>query len=115
MSLGALILAGIVVLALAVPVFNTLMSIPLVALVISFLIFSAIGWVAGKIVRGRDFGVLGNAILGFLGSIVGAVLVVLLNLWRFFDGGFISQFILGIIGSVIFIFLMRIVDRNFAR
>ena len=115
MTLGALIVAGVVVVALAVPVFNTLMSIPLVALLLLFVTFSIEGWVAGKLVRGRDFGLLGNAILGFLGTLVGGALVVLLNLWRFFDGGLISQFIVGIIGSVIFIFLMRVVDRNFAR
>ena len=115
MSLGALIVAGFIVVALVVPVFNTLMSIPLVGLLLMFLIFSIEGWVAGKLVRGRDFGLLGNAILGFLGSLVGGLLVVLLNLWRFFDGGLISQFIVGIIGSVIFIFLMRLIDRNFAR
>jgi uncharacterized membrane protein YeaQ/YmgE (transglycosylase-associated protein family) len=115
MTLGALIVAGFLVVALAAPVFNTLMSIPLVALLLLFVTFSIEGWVAGKLVRGRDFGLLGNAILGFLGTLVGGALVVLLNLWRFFDGGLISQFIVGIVGSVIFIFLMRLIDRNFAR
>ena len=49
--------------------------------IISLLIFLAIGalvgWLAGNIVKGRGFGIIGNVIVGIVGSVLGAIFVIL--------------------------------------
>lgn len=90
-------------------------ALPLIQLLFMLLIWGVTGLIAGRLVRGRDFGVVGNVLLGFLGGIVGAILFALLGLWRWIDSGLIGQMIVGVIGSVVLIYLMRLIDRNFAR
>jgi uncharacterized membrane protein YeaQ/YmgE (transglycosylase-associated protein family) len=115
MRLGALILAVGIAFALATPLVNAVMAIPIVNLLLLIVFYGVIGSIAGRLVRGRDFSLVGNAILGFFGWMTGGLLVVLLGWWRLFDGGLISQFIVGVVGSIILIFLMHLIDRNFAR
>jgi uncharacterized membrane protein YeaQ/YmgE (transglycosylase-associated protein family) len=110
MTLGALILAVVVIFVLA----NT---VPLVHLLVSLLIWALIGMLAGRLVRGRDFGLIGNIVLGFFGGIVGSILFSLLGLWGIvFRLPYpLGQGIVGVIGSIALIFIMRLIDRNFAR
>ena len=47
----------------------------LIASLISFLLIGlAAGWIVGKILEGRSFGLAGNLIIGMIGSVVGGVL-----------------------------------------
>lgn len=110
MTLGALIIAVVVIFILA----NT---VPLFPLIISLIIWALIGMLAGRFVRGRDFGLVGNIVLGFFGGIVGSILFSLLGLWRIVMHlpWPLNQGLVGLIGSIALIFLMRLIDRNFAR
>jgi uncharacterized membrane protein YeaQ/YmgE (transglycosylase-associated protein family) len=71
--------------------------------------------VAGKLVRGRDFGLIGNVVLGFFGGFLGTIVFLLLGLSPILGLPFIGYGIAGVVGSVILIFLMRLIDKNFAR
>jgi uncharacterized membrane protein YeaQ/YmgE (transglycosylase-associated protein family) len=108
MTLGALLIAVVVIFLLA-------KTIPLFSLLIALITWGVVGMVAGKLVRGRDFGLVGNVILGFFGGFLGTFLFALLGLWPILKLPFIGYGIAGVVGSVLLIFLMRLIDRNFAR
>lgn len=87
--------------------------------IIGFLImvgvWVAIGYVAGHLIRGRDYGVMGNMALGLVGGLVGSAILSLVgvsfgNIW------IVSNIIVGVIGSVILIYGVRLLgDKDFAR
>ena len=70
------------------------------------IIFIAIGclagFVAGKLIRGGGFGLIVNAVLGILGSVVGGWLLSLLGIsW----GGLIGQIGTAVIGAIVILWL----------
>lgn len=63
------------------------------------------GWLAGKLTRGRGFGILGDVIIGAIGSIVGRFLFGLLGLGAY---GLIGSLVMATVGAVVFVVLIRI-------
>lgn len=67
------------------------------------------GWIAGLILKGRGFGVLGDLIIGCIGSLFGGFLFDLLGIpIRSLAGSLICA----IIGAIAFIYLVRFLRRN---
>ncbi len=62
------------------------------------------GWLAGKIMRGRGFGVLIDLLLGIVGSVVGAFVFGLLGLHAY---GLIGSIVVATAGAMILLFLVR--------
>jgi uncharacterized membrane protein YeaQ/YmgE (transglycosylase-associated protein family) len=109
MTIGALIVAALLL-------FIIYHGFPLFQLFIYLLILAVIGMIAGKLVRGRDYGLLGNIVLGFFGGIVGPILFAILGLERIIFLPYpIGYGIAGVVGSIVMIYLMREIDRRFAR
>jgi len=109
MTAGALIVAMILL-------FIIYHGFPLLQLLMFLLILAVIGMIAGKLMRGRDYGLLGNIVLGFFGGIVGPVLFAMFGLHGILSLPFPFGYgIAAIAGSMVMVFLMRLVDRNFAR
>lgn len=75
---------------------------------IIFLIIGAIaGWLAGQIMRGGGFGLMGNIIVGILGAIIAGWLFA-----GYIPGGFpIADIISATIGAIILLFLIGLVKR----
>jgi uncharacterized membrane protein YeaQ/YmgE (transglycosylase-associated protein family) len=63
------------------------------------------GWLAGKIMRGRGFGILIDLLLGIVGSVVGAFVFGLLGLHAY---GLIGSIVVATAGAVILLFLVRL-------
>ncbi|MFT6985869.1 MAG: putative membrane protein YeaQ/YmgE (transglycosylase-associated protein family) [Psychromonas sp.] len=80
--------------------------------IISLIIFLAVGalagWLAGKIIKGRGFGVIGNIIVGIVGAVLGGFLFGVLGITT---GGLLGSIIMATIGAVILLFLIRLVKR----
>lgn len=73
-----------------------------------FLIIGALaGWLAGKIVRGFGFGLVGNIVVGILGAFVAGLLLPRLGFA--IGGGFFAALIHATIGSVVLLFVVRLV------
>ncbi|HJO22235.1 MAG: GlsB/YeaQ/YmgE family stress response membrane protein [Myxococcota bacterium] len=73
---------------------------------IAFLIIGAIaGWLAGTLMRGDGFGLLGNVGVGIVGAFVGGFLFGLVGLDAV---GFIGSIISATVGAV---FLLWVVDK----
>ncbi len=67
------------------------------------------GWIAGLILKGRGFGVLGDMLIGCIGSLFGGFLFDLLGVHV---GGLIGNLVCAIIGAIAFIYLVRFVRNN---
>lgn len=71
---------------------------------IYFLIIGGIaGWLAGLLMKGRGYGVLGNIVVGIVGSILGGYLFSLLKLSI---GGAFGPFLTAFIGAVILLWIV---------
>src|SRR2546421_3098705 len=65
------------------------------------------GWLAGKIVRGTGFGIIGDIIVGVLGALVATFLFPKLGVH--IGSGLLSEIIYSAIGAVILLLVVRLV------
>ncbi len=68
------------------------------------------GWLAGKIMRGSGYGVIGDILLGIIGAIVGSWLLGFLHIGL--RGGFLTTILVATLGAVILVALARILRRR---
>ncbi|AET64169.1 GlsB/YeaQ/YmgE family stress response membrane protein [Methanothrix harundinacea] len=74
-----------------------------------FLIIGIIaGWLAGRITRGKGFGLVGNMVMGVIGAFVGGFLFGLVGLSAH---GFVGSIIAATVGAVAFIYLTRYLKK----
>ena len=66
------------------------------------------GWLAGRVMRGGGFGVIGDMIVGIIGALLGGWLFGLLGIHA---GGLIGAIITAFVGAVVFIALLRVIRR----
>ena len=74
-------------------------------LLIFLLIGALAGWLAGVIMKGGGFGLIGDIVVGILGSYVGGWLLPKLGI------NLGSGFITAVIGAVVLLFLVRLVKK----
>jgi uncharacterized membrane protein YeaQ/YmgE (transglycosylase-associated protein family) len=75
-----------------------------------FLIIGAIaGWLAGLVMKGRGFGLLGDIIVGIIGAFLGGWLFGRLGVS--FGGGLAGSLIVAFLGAVLLLFLVRLIKR----
>ena len=67
------------------------------------------GWLAGILVKGGGFGVIGDIVVGVLGALLGGFLFS--SLGASAGGGLIGSIIVATIGAVILLFLVRMIKR----
>ncbi|MBI1417840.1 MAG: GlsB/YeaQ/YmgE family stress response membrane protein [Limimaricola sp.] len=78
--------------------------------IIILLIVGAIaGWLAGQIVSGYGFGLVGNIVVGIVGAVVAGLILPRIGLG--FGGGVIVSIIHATLGAVILLWLIKIVKR----
>ena len=67
------------------------------------------GWLAGQVMKGGGYGVLGDIIVGILGALLGGWLFGMLGAGV--GGGLIGSLIVAFIGACVLIFLVRLIKR----
>lgn len=72
------------------------------------LIGIAAGWLAGQIMGGGGYGLLGDLILGVIGAIVGGYLFGMLGIGA---GGLLGALITATVGAIVLIALLRLIKR----
>jgi len=82
----------------------------LTSLLIWLALGAVAGFVAGQIMKGRGFGVLGNIIVGILGSFLGGFIFNSLGVSA--GGGMLGSIITAVIGAVVLLFLAGLIKRN---
>jgi uncharacterized membrane protein YeaQ/YmgE (transglycosylase-associated protein family) len=72
-----------------------------------FLIIGALaGWLAGLVMKGRGFGLLGDLLVGILGAILGGWLF-----GAYFGGGLVGSLLVAFLGAVILLFLVSLIKK----
>ena len=85
------------------------MTLTMESLLIILLIGAVAGWLAGLVMKGRGFGILGNIVVGIVGAFVGAWVLGMLGLA--IGGGIIASILNAFIGAVILLFLIGLIKR----
>jgi len=67
------------------------------------------GWLAGVIMKGGGFGVIGDIIVGIVGALIGGWLFSTMGVSA--GGGLLGAIIVALIGAIILIFLLRLIKR----
>ena len=65
------------------------------------------GWIAGKIVRGTGFGIIGDILVGIAGALVASLLFPKLGIH--IGSGIVSEIIYSAIGAVILLLIVRLI------
>lgn len=80
---------------------------------LTWIIVGAIaGWLAGKVMKGRGFGLLGNIVIGVIGALVGGWLAgVLLNISNAISGFNLQTLLVAFLGSVVVLYIGKLIRR----
>jgi len=78
-------------------------------LLIAVIIGAIAGFLAGQIMKGSGFGLLGNIIVGVIGSVVFSLLFGNLNL---FASPILNEIGGGTIGAVLVLFVLRLIKKK---
>ncbi len=79
------------------------------SLFVILLVGAIAGWLAGLIVKGYGYGLLGNIVVGIVGAFVAGLILPRLGLS--IGSGIAGAIIHATIGAVILLFLIRLVKR----
>ena len=67
------------------------------------------GWLAGKVMRGSGFGLIGDLVVGLLGAVVGDWLLPRLNIHL--GVGIVALIVNALIGAIVLLFVIRLIGR----
>ncbi|HZT25269.1 MAG TPA: GlsB/YeaQ/YmgE family stress response membrane protein [Pseudolabrys sp.] len=83
------------------------------SLLIILLVGLIAGWLAGQLVAGGGFGLIGDAAIGIVGALIGSWLLPRLGVHV--GTGFISAIIVATIGAVILLLIVGLISGRFPR
>jgi uncharacterized membrane protein YeaQ/YmgE (transglycosylase-associated protein family) len=69
------------------------------------------GWLAGKVVRGTGFGIIGDLVVGIAGALVASLLFPRLGIHL--GTGLVSEIIYSAIGAVVLLLIVRLLRGRF--
>ncbi|MEM7354509.1 MAG: GlsB/YeaQ/YmgE family stress response membrane protein [Acidobacteriota bacterium] len=78
------------------------------SLIYTLIIGALAGWLAGQIMKGRGFGLLGNIVVGIVGAVVGGYLSGMLGLSI---GGDLGYLITAVLGAVVLLFIVGLIKK----
>jgi len=84
------------------------MHIDLTSLILFLIIGAIAGWLAGMVMKGRGFGLLGDIIVGIIGAVIGGYLLAIIG---FVAWGLIGSLITAFIGAVVLLAIIRLIKR----
>lgn len=67
------------------------------------------GWLAGKIMKGKGFGLVGDLVVGVLGAIVGSWIFWALGLGAY---GILGSIVVALIGALLLLYIVRLVKKG---
>jgi uncharacterized membrane protein YeaQ/YmgE (transglycosylase-associated protein family) len=80
-----------------------------VGLIVFLLVGAVAGWLAGQIVRGYGFGLVGNIVVGIIGALIGGFLLTRFNVIPL--SGIIGSIVFATLGAVILLFVLGLIKR----
>ena len=86
------------------------MNIDPTALVVWLIIGAIAGWLAGQVMKGGGFGLVGDIIVGIVGAFIAGALFPQLGFTL--GGGLLGAIIAAAIGACLLLFILRLVRRG---
>ena len=80
------------------------------ALIIWLVIGAVAGWLAGQIIKGYGFGLIGNIVVGIIGAVIAGWLLPLIGVAL--GGGIIAAIINAVIGAVILLLVIGLFKKG---
>jgi uncharacterized membrane protein YeaQ/YmgE (transglycosylase-associated protein family) len=77
------------------------------SLIVLALIGIVAGWAAGKIMKGRGLGLIGDLIVGVVGSFLGAWLFGVLHIS--IGSGLVASFVTALVGALVLLYVLRLI------
>lgn len=80
-----------------------------IGVLLVFLAIGAVsGWLAGKLMKGGGFGLLGNIVVGVIGAVIGGMLFSFLGITT---RGLIGSIITATVGAMVLLYVVRLIKR----
>jgi uncharacterized membrane protein YeaQ/YmgE (transglycosylase-associated protein family) len=77
---------------------------------IAFLFIGAVaGWLAGRLMRGGGFGLLGNILMGVVGAVIGGFVLGLVGVSV---GGLVGSIVTATIGAAALLFIVDLIKKG---
>lgn len=86
------------------------MDIDLQSLIVWLLIGAIAGWLAGQIMKGGGFGLVGDIIVGIVGAFIAGALFPRLGFA--FGNPLVGSIIAAVVGACLLLFILRLVRRG---
>jgi uncharacterized membrane protein YeaQ/YmgE (transglycosylase-associated protein family) len=87
------------------------MNIPVETLLIWLLVGAVAGWLAGVIVKGGGFGLIGDIVVGIIGAFIGGWLLPRLGVHLGGMSVIVATIVSATIGAVVLLLLLRLIRR----
>jgi len=85
----------------------------IMAVVITLLIGAVAGWLAGVVVAGGGFGLLGNILVGIAGAFIAALLFPRLGLGLTLGGGLVGAIVTSALGAIVLLLIVNLLRGLF--
>ncbi|TLU64232.1 GlsB/YeaQ/YmgE family stress response membrane protein [Thalassotalea litorea] len=76
------------------------------SLILFLIIGGVAGWLAGLLMKGGGFGLIGNIIVGIIGAVIGGYVFGLLGISA---GGILGSIITATVGAAILLFIVKLI------
>jgi uncharacterized membrane protein YeaQ/YmgE (transglycosylase-associated protein family) len=67
------------------------------------------GWIAGRITKGSGFGLLGDLVVGVVGSLLGSLIFGVLGLGAY---TLVGRLVVAVVGAVVLLWLIRVIKKK---
>jgi len=85
----------------------------IVGIIVTLAIGAVAGWLAGVVVVGSGFGLLGNIIIGIAGAFIAAFLFPRLGLGLTLGGGIVGAIVTAALGAVVLLLVVNLLKSLF--
>jgi uncharacterized membrane protein YeaQ/YmgE (transglycosylase-associated protein family) len=79
------------------------------SLLLFLLIGLAAGWLAGQILRGHDFGLVGNLVVGVIGALLGGFLFQAVGIAAY---GLLGSLLCATVGAIVLLLLLKLLRKQ---
>jgi uncharacterized membrane protein YeaQ/YmgE (transglycosylase-associated protein family) len=85
----------------------------IMAIIVTLLIGAVAGWLAGVVVVGGGFGLLGNILVGIAGAFIAALLFPRLGLGLTLGGGIVGAIVTSALGAIVLLLIVNLLRGLF--
>lgn len=85
----------------------------IMAVIVTLLIGAVAGWLAGVVVVGGGFGLLGNILVGIAGAFIAALLFPRLGLGLTLGGGIVGAIVTSALGAIVLLLIVNLLRGLF--